>query len=75
MGSQVGCRMKNSTGSKTALVLDEHSSSKRSSGMHEENSLGSFLKSEGTQIKGWNHHHKGKRQQRGNQVDRQPENV
>lgn len=75
LGNRVGCRMKNSTGSKTVPVLDEHSSSKGSSGTHEESSLGSFLKSEGAQIKGWNHHHKGKRQQRGDQVDNQPENV
>jgi len=56
-------------------VLDEDSSSKGSGGMHEKSTLGPFLMSEGTEIKGWNHHHKGKRPRRGDQVDSQPKSV
>lgn len=62
LGSRAGCRRKSSAGTKPVPVLDEHSSSKGSGGMREESTLGSFLRSEGTEIRSWNHHHKGKRQ-------------
>ena len=62
LGSRAGCRTKSSAGAKPVPVLDEHSSSKGSGGMHEESTLGPFLRGEGTEIKGWNHHCKGKRQ-------------